>query len=224
MRRGAWKFWVIIATLAQLGVASAQAVSDGWKILGKEQGVVISTRQLQGQEHPVFRGQATIKGSILHVLAVVLDTRNSRRWVRGNDGIEIIRNVDDRVQFVHMVTDLPWPIRDRDMIMKRSVTVLAPATEFRIRYLCAPKERKEKSGHLRVNTCDSHFTLRAIDANKTYVDYQVQLDPGGGLPDWGRRWMERRITVDTIARLERQVGRTGNQYTDIEKKWATVQQ
>jgi len=216
----------VIATLllgGQLSAGHAQAVSDGWKTLGKEQGVVISTRQLKGQEHPVFRGQATIKGSILHVLAVVLDTANSRRWVRGNDGIEIIRNVDDRVQFVHMFTDLPWPIRDRDMVMKRSVTVVRPATEFRIRYLCAPRERKERSGRLRVTGCDSHFTLKAVDANKTYVDYQVMLDPGGGLPDWGRRWMERRITVDTIARLERQVARTGNQYAEVQRKWATVQ-
>lgn len=223
MARGPWKLWLIVGLIAQLGVASAQAVSEGWKILGKEQGVVISTRQDAGQDNPVFRGQATIQGSILHVLAVVLDTANSRRWVRGNDGIEIIRNVDDRVQFVHMRTDLPWPIRDRDMIMKRSVTVVKPGSEFQIRYLCAPKERKERSGHLRVEHCDSHFTLRAVDATHTYVDYQVQLDPGGGLPDWGRRWMERRITVDTIARLERQVRRTVNQYQDVQQKWATVQ-
>jgi hypothetical protein len=223
MRRGAWQFWLIGSALLQLGVAQAQAVSGGWQILGKEQGVVISTRQLAGEKHPVLRGQATIKGSILHVLAVVLDTKSSRGWVRGNDGIEIIRNVDDRVQYVHMLTELPWPIRDRDMIMKRSVTVVQPATEFRVRYLCAPKERKERSGHLRITTCDSHFTLKAVDANKTYVDYQVMVDPGGGLPDWGRRWMERRITVDTIARLERQVSRTGNQYEAVQQKWASIQ-
>jgi len=223
MRCGVWKFWLIGAALFQAGLVQAQALSEGWQVLGKEQGVLISTRHPAGQQHPVFRGQATIKGSILHVLAVVLDTKNSRRWVRGNDGIEIIRNVDERVQLVHMVTDLPWPIRDRDMIMKRSVTVLQPATEFRIRYLCAPKERKERSGHLRITTCDSHFTIKAVDANKTYVDYQVMLDPGGGLPDWGRRWMERRITVDTIARLERQVGRTGSQYQAVEQKWASIQ-
>lgn len=223
MRSGAWKFWLVITTLLPLGVVQAQAVSEGWQMLGKEQGVLISTRQLKGQQHPVFRGQATIKGSILHVLAVVLDTKSSRRWVRGNDGIEVIRNVDDRVQLVHMFTDLPWPIRDRDMIMKRSVTVVRPGTEFRIRYLCTPRERLERRGRLRITSCDSHFTIKAADVNKTYVDYQVMLDPGGGLPDWGRRWMERRITVDTIARLERQVGRTGSQYHDVEQKWASVQ-
>jgi hypothetical protein len=119
-----------------------------------------------------------------------------------------------------MYTELPWPIRDRDMIMQRSVEVVSPGTEFRVRFTCAPKLSKEKSGYLRVKTCDSHFSIKAADANKTYVDYQVQLDPGGGLPSWGRRWMEKRITVDTIARLERQVGRTPGKYPDVIAKYS----
>lgn len=214
-----WKIWVLVITLAQLGVAGAQAVSGGWHILGSEQGVLISTRTETGDNHPTFRGQATIKGSVLHVLAIVLDTAKSTKWVRGADGIEIIKNLDDRTQYLHMFTDLPWPIRDRDMVMKRSVEVLAQGTEFRIRYACAPDIRKEGRA-MRVTTCDTHFTLKGVDADKTYVDYQVHLDPGGGLPSWAIRYLEKRVTVDTIYKLERQVRRTPGQYADVMRKWA----
>jgi START domain len=215
-----WQIWVLVTTLAQLGVAGAQAVSGGWRIVGSEQGVLISTRTESGDSHPTFRGQATIKGSVLHVLAIVLDTARSTKWVRGADGIEIIRDVDDRTQHLQMFTDLPWPIRDRDMVMKRSVEVLAPGTEFRIRYQCAPGLRGEQRRALRVTTCDSHFTLKGVDADKTYVDYQVHLDPGGGLPSWGIRYLEKRVTVDTIYKLERQVRRTPGQYAAVIRKWA----
>jgi hypothetical protein len=217
-----WKIGVLVAVLAQLGLASAQAVSGGWRIVGSEQGVLISTRTETGDSHPTFRGQATIKGPVLHVLAIVLDTARSTKWVRGADGIEIIKNVDDRTQYLQMFTELPWPIRDRDMVMKRSVEVLAPGTEFRIRYQCAPGLRNEQRRALRVTTCDSHFTLKGIDADKTYVDYQVHLDPGGGLPTWGIHYMEKRITVDTIYKLERQVRKTPGQYADVMRKWATA--
>jgi hypothetical protein len=220
MRRGSWKIWMLVALLAQFGVASAQAVSGGWHILGNEQGVLISTRHEQGSAHSAFRGQATIKGSVLHVLAIVLDTEHSTKWVRGADGIEIIRDVDGRTQLLHMFTELPWPIRDRDMVMKRSVEVLVPGSEFRIRYQCAPGVRKEQRQALRVNTCDSHFTLKGVDADKTYVDYQVYLDPGGGLPSWAIRYLEKRVTVDTIFKLQRQVRRTPGQYADVIRKWA----
>ena len=219
MRRKSW-IWVLVATLAQLGLAGAQAISDGWRIVGSEQGVLISTRIAQGSAHPTFRGQATIKGSVLHVLAIVLDTEHSTKWVRGADRIEVIKNVDGRTQFLQMFTELPWPIRDRDTVMKRSVQVLRPGSEFRIRYECAPNLRKELRQSMRVTTCDSHFTLKAVDVDKTYVDYQVYLDPGGGLPSWGIRYLEKRVTVDTIYKLQRQVRRTPGQYQDVIRRWA----
>jgi hypothetical protein len=206
--------------LAQLGVANAQAVSGGWRIIGSEQGVLISTRSNGGKGPPTLRGQATIKGSVLHVLSIVLDTGGSTKWVSGASQIEIIKDLDDRNQLVHMFTKLPWPIRDRDMVMKRSVEVLAQGSEFRIRYQCVPSARKELRRSHRVTLCDSHFTLKGINADKTYVDYQVHLDPGGGLPSWGIRYMEKRVTVDTIYKLERQVRRTSGGYQDVIRKWA----
>lgn len=208
----------LLTAVVALGDARAQAVSNGFRVIGEEEGVLISVRSEAHDPHPTYRGQTTIRGSVLHVLAIVLDTMRSTHWVKGSDEMEIL---DDkgRVQLVHMSTHLPWPIRDRDMIMQRSVDVLSPATEFRVRYLCAPKKLPEQRGKLRVTQCDSHFTLKAVDADKTYVDYQVKLDPGGGLPHWAIRWMEKRITVETLTKLQRQVNRTRGKYADVMRHW-----
>jgi hypothetical protein len=211
----------VLTAVLMFGDARAQAVSNGFRVIGEEEGVLISVRSAAGDPHPTYRGQATIHGSVLHVLAVVLDTLRSTRWVKGSDEMEIL---DDkgRVQLVHMSTHLPWPIRDRDMIMQRSIDVLSPATEFRVRFVCAPKKLPEQHGKLRVTQCDSHFTLKAVDTDKTYVDYQVKLDPGGGLPHWAIRWMEKRITVETLTKLQRQVARTRGKYEDVMRHWTNA--
>jgi len=211
--------FALVVSLGLLGEASAEAVSEGWRLVGHDKGVLISSRQLPGDSHPTFRGQATIRGSVLHVLAVVLDSPKSIHWVKGASEMEIVREVDGRTQFVQMITDLPWPIRDRDTLMKRTVDVLTPASQFRVRFQCAPGERKERPGKIRVQLCDSHFSLRAVEPDKTYVDYQVQIDPGGGLPDWSIHWMEKRITVDTISHLAKQVERTEGQYEGVMRRW-----
>jgi hypothetical protein len=217
----AFSFAPLVADAPIASNARAQAVSDGWRLVGNDQGVLISTRQLPGQSQPVFRGQATIAGSVLHVLAVVLDSPKSVHWVKGASEMTIVRELDGRTQFVQMLTDLPWPIRDRDTIMKRTVDVLTPASEFRVRFLCAPGELPEQRGAIRVQHCDSHFALRAVEPNKTYVDYQVQIDAGGGLPDWSVHWMEKRITVDTLSRLAEQIVRTTGQYASVMQRWAS---
>jgi hypothetical protein len=189
--------------------------------VGQDKGVLISSRQLPGQSHPTFRGQATIAGPVLHVLAIVLDTPNAINWVKGADEMAILDDSDGRNQLVDMLTDLPWPIRDRDTIMRRSVDVLTPASAFRVRFQCAPGERAERSGKVRVRHCDSHFALRAVEPNKTYVDYQVQLDPGGGLPAWSIHWMEKRVAVDTLSRLAEQVERTAGHYARVISRWTS---
>lgn len=201
--------------------ASAQAVSDGWHVVGNERGVLISSRQLPGQAHPTFRGQATIPGPVLHVLAVVLDSRNAIHWVKGASEMTVLEESDGRNQLLQMLTDLPWPIRDRETIMRRTVDVLTPASEFRVRYRCASSERPEPRGKIRVRHCDSHFALRAMEPNKTYVDYQVQLDPGGGLPTWSIRWMEKRIAVDTLSRLAEQISQSAQRYAEVVQRWSS---
>jgi hypothetical protein len=60
-----------------------------------------------------------------------------------------------------------------------------------------------------------------VEPNKTYIDYQVQIDPGGGLPSWSVHWMERRITVDTISRLATRVEKTLGNYASIMQRWTS---
>jgi hypothetical protein len=218
----AWPLLVIAYLPAQIVLAESTGSTSapGWRVLGNEQGVRVSTRREPNAKHPTFRGEATIEGDVLHVLAVVLDTRRSNKWVRGADAADVIKDFDGASQHVYMFTDLPWPIRDRDMAMKRSVEVVKPGAEFLVRFACAPKLRTERPDVLRVTSCDSHFRLKRVSAAQTYVDYQVDIDPGGGLPQWSIRWMEKRITVDTLARLQRQVKRTTGQYQEVMQRWA----
>lgn len=221
--------FALVIVMAQLSVqgtaapgwARAQALSDGWRLVGQDKGVLISTRQLPGQTHPTFRGQATITGAVLHVLAVVLDSPNAIHWVKGANAMAVVQDGDGRSQLVQMLTDLPWPIRDRDTIMRRTVDVLAPASAFRVRFQCAPDEVAVPHGAIRVRHCDSHFALRAVEPGKTYVDYQVQVDPGGGLPDWSIHWMEKRVTVDTLSRLASRVQSTTGKYKSVMQRWTS---
>lgn len=212
----------MILCLLPLGVGMAQAAQDGWQFVANEQGVVASKRMDKGRTHPTLRGQTTVEGDILHVLAVVLDSKRATRWVRGADATAIIRDIPPTKQVVYMFTDLPWPIRDRDMVMERSVEIKKPGQEFVVHFDCAPKERGQDRSALRISQCASHFSLRRIDDQRTAVEYQVYLDPGGGLPSWTVGWFEKRVTVDTLARLQRQVRRTKGEYADVMKRWRSA--
>jgi START domain len=201
----------VFALSVMAATAVAEAATD-WRFVTREKDVLVSTRTEPGHNHPTFRGEFRIDAPVLQVLAVVLDTPNAVRWARGADRVEVLKRQPPDGQLVRMITDLPWPIRDREMVMDRTMTVLEPGKVFDVRFACATGKRPEDKGYVRVRECDSHFLIKAVDAGHTYVDYRAYLDPGGGLPSWGVRWMEKRVAVDTLFKLGRQVGKTAGQY------------
>ncbi len=204
-----WVREVTLATLATAVVRPAQAEPPSdWQRLKQEKGIVVSTREEPGQPLPRLRAQGTITGNVLDVLAVVLDDARADEWAKGSTHVETLRTIDARTQLVYTRSEQPWPIHDRDLVMRRTVEVIEPGEQFRLHMVCAPDEKPKTVGVVRVRECESTLLLRKVDAHTTAVDYQLRLDPGGRVPPGLVRWASERVPFDTLVALERQVKQT----------------
>jgi hypothetical protein len=206
--------------LALGGVADVRGDDEsGWRKIHEERGIVVSTQEEAGQELPRFRGQATLAGSVLHVLAILLDDARSKEWAKSADEAQVLRSVDARTQIVYSRSHQTWPVRDRDLVMRRSVEVLKPAQAFRVRLVCISGEKPAVEGVIRLAHCETSIALTQVDANHTYVDYRVRADPGGNSPSFMVRWASKNIPLDTLSALGKQVERTRGQYASVVKVW-----
>lgn len=212
---------VLLMLAALVGTAGAEATGS-WRVVKKERGITVSARDEPNRNLPTMRGEGTIRGNVLHVLAVVLDAKGSTEWAEGVDDMKIIREVDAHTLIFRSLTDTPWPVSDRDMLMRRTISVQKVAEEFHIRLLCAPKELPRVDGVVRVVDCDSYFHLRKVDADHTFIDYQINLDPGGHLPTWLVRWASTKVPYETLVNLENQVSKTKGHYDRVMKAWSTA--
>ncbi|MET0284871.1 MAG: START domain-containing protein [Polyangiales bacterium] len=205
-----WKQALIALSFA--GVATAQ--DDGWKKLGEERGIVVSTREQPGKQLPSFRGQGEVKAPLLQVLAVVLDDARSKEWAKDADEAEVLRRIDAHTQVVYSRSHQTWPVRDRDLVMKR--TVAREGEAYRVRLECIPGEKPKVEGVIRIEDCETEFVLSRRDETTTYVDYRVRADPGGNNPDWAVKWASKNIPLDTLKNLRKQVAKTRGKY-DLDK-------
>ncbi len=200
---------------------ATSALAEGnWRLIEEKRGIKVTARDQPGRELPTLRGQGNIKGGVLDVLAVILDAAGATKWAKGADEARVLRVIGPRTQLIYTRTDTPWPVSDRDMIMRRQVQVVKPGNEFHIRLLCAPQETAELDGVVRIKTCDTYFHIRAVDEQTTFVEYQVDLDPGGSLPAWLIRWASKKIPMDTLVSLESQVKKTTGRYAGVVREWA----
>jgi hypothetical protein len=214
----------LLALLIMQPSASAQqrTTDAGFRVVEREHGITVSVRDEPGRQVPTFRGTGALKGSVLHLLAIMLDDARAQEWATGADETAVLRKLDERTNIVYSRSKQPWPVHDRDLIMKRSVEVLEPGRAFRVRLSCVPGEKPPLDGVVRVKRCETTLTLEKLDDATTFVDYQVSVDPGGSIPEWLVKRTSKRMPLDTLVGLEKQVKKTEGEYRSVEAFWANT--
>ncbi len=201
---------------------TAQAEASPWKVIQREHGVTVETQEHPGRDLPTLRGRGIIQGEISHVLAVIMDAEHATEWAEGADECKLLKTINPRDHIIYTRTDTPWPVSDRDIVMRRTVEILKPGQEFRVRMICAPKEKPVIEGVVRVVDCDSHFYLRRESDSTTFMEYQVNLDPGGSLPEFLVKWASRKVPMNTFVSLEKHVQKSATKYDADALKWASA--
>lgn len=216
--------WWLSKGLGLMGCMMTTAVhgqdEGGWRKIHEDRGVVVSTRPQAGSDLPSFRGEGDVKAPVLQLLAIVLDDARSKEWAKDAGEAEVLRTVDLHTQIIYTRSPQTWPIRDRDLVVKRTVEVLEPGAAFRVHLACVSGEKPELDTVIRIKDCDTDIVLRKVDEQTTHVDYRVRADPGGSNPAWAVRWASKNIPLDTLSGLRKQVVKTKGLYADVMRVWA----
>jgi len=194
----------------------------GWTVIQRERGITVSRRVQPGCDLPSFRGQGRIRGNVLQILAVMLDLKAVGSWAHGVHTSRPLQRIDARTHLVYLSSDLPWPLRDRDMVVRSTVEVVRPSEEFHIGLRCEPDVPGPKSDAIRVKHCVSSLHLRKIDAETTEVDYVMSLDPAGHLPRWSAEWATKETPFKTLVALEKRAASSQGQYAAAVRDWSAA--
>lgn len=178
------------------------AHGDGWTVIGHEDGVVISRRNTSGRTLPAFRGKGPIRSRLEDVLALLRDVRSINKWAYGISRAQLVRRLSPDVDLIYLFSHTPWPVRDRDMTVRREIEELRPGSEYRISLRCEDGVEPVRHGIVRVHECESEFRIRRLTDDTTEVDYWASIDPAGHIPSWTSSWMARTVPSRTILAIQ----------------------
>lgn len=200
--------------------AAAEAGLGSWTFESRERGITVSKRERSGEELSAFRGDGVVHAHVLQVLAVILDVREVERWAYGVSSARSVRHIDDRTELIYLYSNTPWPVRDRDMVVRRQVRVIKPGEEFAISLRCEPNGAKQRPDVIRVRECESSFHVRKLDGDNTAVTYEMSLDPEGRVPQWASAWVARTAPVKTLLAIEARAARSQDRYAAFVQSWS----
>ena len=188
------------------------AGESAWKEVVVDQGVTVWSRDRSGRVLPELRARGQINGELFHAMAVILDNERSCEWVPNCTESQEIKRLDGRTTWVYSVTDSPWPVSDRDTVVKVVAETIEPNNKYRVLMQAQPDLLPLVEGRVRIPYSNIYFLLKRVNADTIEIEYGLDVGPGGALPKWMVHRTARKTLIETIIALETQVARTRGEY------------
>lgn len=175
-------FIVFLNMFSNLAVAENKAIN--WELKKSENGIQVFLRNTKNSAVKSFKGVMTVDGRLSSIVAVLEDIDSYPRWLFSCKSAKTLQQRSDTAVVNYFVTDMPWPVADRDSIVGASRSQNKSSKLIEIKLLAEPKLIPEVAGKVRIETMQGRWLLRPAGPGKINVIYEMTVDPGGNVPKW----------------------------------------
>lgn len=215
---GAWRHVAAALALACLLPVLAGAAEETldtrldpeWRLVSDRNDVQVFVRHNEQSRLKTFRGVTRMKLADEYALAAVLnDYATHPKWLYMIDSSRELRRDSPLRRYMHVTTDLPWPLSDRDTVIQVDVRQrITPREEsIIVQMRNQPGLMPLNADYVRIPELHGMFKFRRMGNDVLEATYQLVLDPGGYVPGWAVNILARDIPYFTLDRLRRFVQR-----------------
>jgi hypothetical protein len=165
-------------------MASAVDGADTWQTVFAEGGVLVQQRPYGDSPLMEVRGVIRVTSSLNALMALLRDAPYNQHWVYRSGGASILEQVGHAQAYVYGIVDAPWPMQDRDTVVRFDYRQDPRTREIRINIVNFPDYVPRESGFVRVPDFGGFWRLRPLTDGQVEITYQVHGDPGGWVPVW----------------------------------------
>ena len=209
--------WLLVAVVLALPTA---ANAEGWKRVLREDGIAVSARDVPGKPYLEFRGVGLVQANLFQLLAILDDTPRHCDWQANCSVSRVVKKVNEFERYIYHRVDSPWPVSDRDVVVRGSVEVDMQRkivwSRFRSATLAEVPPVKDA---VRMPRLEGFYKLEWRDEGTTVVTYQVVADTGGMLPTWLANRASRKLPLGTLKGMRRQAKAFAGRYEAFHKRY-----
>ena len=170
-----------IVFCAMSGVSTA--ADKSWKVLRSEDGVEISSRPSVGSPINDIRSATKIKASMDSVVSLLRDYPARPKWDSMCGEIKVLKQSPEG-ETVYVHNKLPWPVTDRDLVMRVEWKQDATTGVVSMHAVGAPDAAPSHEGRVRMAAFTNDWTLTPMADGTIGVESIAHADPGGPMPTW----------------------------------------
>lgn len=155
-----------------------------WRLEKNENGIKVYSRPMNGFDFREVRVVNKVKSTLAAIVAVIFDTKNYPKWVYGCSGTSTLKFLNDQEFYNYQVTDLPWPLSDRDVVSHFKVSQDPLTLKVTFAKTGMSDYIPDKEGMVRVQHFQSITVLTPLAGDSVQIELEMHLDASGNIPDW----------------------------------------
>jgi len=160
----------------------AQASDAPWTLEREDGGIALYSRAVADSPYLAVKVIARIDAPADKVAGLLGDGNGCSAWRAMCKSSEVIEAVSDSERLVYLVLDLPWPVSDRDLVVRSIAQVDTQAKSLHVTLESAPDALPVKE-YVRAQS-SGEYALKAIGDGASEFTYIQHTDIGGDLsPD-----------------------------------------
>jgi hypothetical protein len=161
----------------------SEAFGQGkWELKKDEDGIQIFTRKAAKGNIKELRVVCELDATKAQLINTLENIQDYNSWVYSNKKSTILKMISPQNIIYYTQSHLPWPIRDRDLVVELNIT---PTPEIlNIQARSVPDYLPKDSNYIRVPYSLAVWKVTQAANNKLKVDYTFSVDPGGNIPTW----------------------------------------
>ena len=165
-----------------LWVASSGLARADWTQKEDDDGIKVFVQEVAGSDYNEFKGVMTVRASVASVLAVLDDTPSGTQWIHNCVESKLLKHISFLERYTYQVSDLPWPVDDRDIVVHSVITQDPKTNAVTISLEAAPDFDFKKTDNVRVQKSKGFYLLEPLPEGYTRVTWRMHTDPAGSIP------------------------------------------
>lgn len=163
---------------------SAISQDDGWKLSKESDDTKVYTRKKEGEKFKEIKILTRHKTTLNAIMAAFDDTEGHKEWVFKTPESYTVERVNDNTLIYYVKSDLPFPVSDRDLVIKYEWTQDPETKVIVTESVGVVGKVEEKDSNIRVKDFQSNYTLTPKADGWINIEYYAKMDPAGSLPAW----------------------------------------
>lgn len=160
-------------------------ISSDWTLESDNDGIQTYTKYLEGKSLRAFKVVTTVDSPLPQTLMFLNDSSQFNRWINMLKSARILQETDaNGISYNHMTTQVPWPIRNRDVVVKATIDYDKENAQVNIKSEGAPDYIPVDPDLVRIRETSAAWKINKLSDGTLRLELTSHAEPGGNIPKW----------------------------------------